>query len=147
MVTRSQVFLRKLLLLIALLPSFGDSEMDCCCAVVVIFTAIEVELDARSIVVVLGNSSYTNDVVFPILGDCRQLVSQFHQNRIKYCFCEANRCGESLARMRSNQHLDFILYAGQEQRETLTLGNTPTQYIYIHTRSTQHIRALIAEKG
>ena len=71
MVTRSQVFLRKLLLLIALLPSFGDSEMDCCCAVVVIFTAIEVELDARSIVVVLGNSSYTNDVVFPILGDCR----------------------------------------------------------------------------
>ena len=27
--------------------------MDCCCAVVIIFTAIEVELDARSIVVVL----------------------------------------------------------------------------------------------
>ena len=43
-----------------------------------IFSLI-VELDAKFIVDALGNSEYVNNVISPILDDCRLLASRFHQ--------------------------------------------------------------------
>ena len=42
-----------------------------------IFSLI-VELDAKSIVDALGNSEYVNNVISPILDDCRLLACYFH---------------------------------------------------------------------
>ena len=61
--------------------------------------SLVIELDAESIVKALNNPSYANNVISPILDDCRLLVSLMHQIRIKHCFRQANRCADRLARM------------------------------------------------
>ena len=60
---------------------------------------LEIELDAKAVVEVLGSLSYVNNVISPILDDCRLLVSRFQQIWIKYCFREVNRCADSLAKL------------------------------------------------
>ena len=47
---------------------------------------LEIEMDAKSIVDVLRNVDYVNNIISPILDDCRQLITRFHQVRIKHCF-------------------------------------------------------------
>ena len=76
-----------------------------CCNLNISYLVIE--LDAKAIVEVLGNSSYVNNVISPMLDDCRLLVSRFQQIRIKHCFREVNRCADSLARMSFTQDADF----------------------------------------
>lgn len=44
------------------------------------------------------------------MDDCRQLASQIPQVPFCHCFKEANRCADGLARMGTQQSLDFILY-------------------------------------
>ena len=68
---------------------------------------LELELDAKAVVEVLSNPFYVNNVISPILDDCRLLVSRFHQIRIKHCFREVNRCAKSLARMSFTQDAEF----------------------------------------
>lgn len=41
-----------------------------------IFSLI-IELDAKAVVHAIQNSHYANDIIFPILNDCRQLISRF----------------------------------------------------------------------
>lgn len=50
---------------------------------------LEIELDAQSIVDVLGNLSYVDNIISSILDDCRQLITWFHQVRIKHYFRQA----------------------------------------------------------
>ena len=38
---------------------------------------LEIEVDAKSVVDVLGNLSYVNNIISPILDDCRQLITRF----------------------------------------------------------------------
>ena len=45
-------------------------------------SCLVIELDAKAIVDVLGNSSYVNNIISPILDDCRLLASRFQQIRI-----------------------------------------------------------------
>ena len=71
---------------------------------------VEVEIDAKAIVDVFTNTSNSDLANSPPVDDCRHLTSQFLQNRIKHCFCETNRCTDSLARMGSQQSLEFILF-------------------------------------
>lgn len=69
-----------------------------------------VELDAKAIVDVLGKSQYVNNVISPILDDCRLLASCFHRIQFQHCYRQANRCVDSLTRSSASQDLDFILY-------------------------------------
>ena len=62
-------------------------------------TSLEIELDAKSIVDALGNPSHVNNIISPLLDDCRLLISRILQVCIKHCFRQANRCADSLARM------------------------------------------------
>lgn len=66
-----------------------------------------IELDAKAIVDVLGNPSYVNKVISPILDDCKLLVSRFQQIQVKHCFKESNRCADSLAKMSFSQDANF----------------------------------------
>ena len=68
---------------------------------------LEIELDAKAIVDVLGNPSYVNHVISPILDDCRMLCSRFQQVQIKHCYREVNRCADSLARLSLTLDADF----------------------------------------
>ena len=68
-------------------------------------------MDAKTIVDVVGNPDYVNNIISPILDDCRQLINRFHQVRIKHCFRKANRCADALARLGSNQANDFCVFS------------------------------------
>ena len=72
--------------------------------------AVDIQIDAKAIVVLLSNPSYSNSFTIPIVDDCRQLISQIPQVRIGHCFREANSCADFLARIGSFQNRDFILY-------------------------------------
>ena len=69
-----------------------------------------VELDAKAIVDAFLNLNYENNVMSPILDNCRQLVTQFHQIRFKHCYCETNRCADALARRGAEQDIDFLSF-------------------------------------
>ena len=69
-----------------------------------------VELDAKAIVDAFLNLNYENNVMSPILDDCRQLVTQFHWIRLKHCYHEANRCADALARRGAEQDIDFLSF-------------------------------------
>ncbi|KAL0003965.1 hypothetical protein SO802_011526 [Lithocarpus litseifolius] len=45
-----------------------------------------VEMDAKSIVDVLGNPDYVTNIISTILDGCKQLITRFHQVCIKHCF-------------------------------------------------------------
>ena len=72
--------------------------------------ALEVELDAKSIVDALGNPLYGNIVISPLLDDCKLLIFRIPQVCIKHCFRQANRCADSLARMSYCLDADFSTF-------------------------------------
>ena len=83
-----------------LLLSYGGLREGlklCCCTLNIL--CLEIEMDAKSIVDVLWNADYVNEIISPILDDCRQLLTRFHQVRIKHCFWQGNQCANGLARM------------------------------------------------
>ena len=61
--------------------------------------SIIVELDAKAIVDIFQNTSYENNIISPLLDDCRQLMGLFQQVQVKHCYRQANRCADMLARL------------------------------------------------
>ena len=56
-------------------------------------------MDAKAVVDILNKPDYVNNIISPLLDDCRLLASRIPQVRVKHCFCQANRCADSLTRM------------------------------------------------
>ena len=71
--------------------------------------AVDIQIDAKAIVVLLSNPSYSNSFAMPIVDNCRQLISQIPQVWIGHCYCEANSCADFIARIGPSQNSDFIL--------------------------------------
>ena len=69
-----------------------------------------IEIDAKAIVDALLHLNYKNNVISPILEDCRQLVTQFHWIQFKHSYSEANRCADVLTRRGTKQDIDFLLF-------------------------------------
>jgi len=67
-------------------------------------------MDAKSIVDVLWNADYVNNIISLILDDWRQLLTCFHQLHIKHCFWQANQCADGLARMSYRMTDDFCIF-------------------------------------
>ena len=59
---------------------------------------------------IFQNLDYENNVVSPILDDCRQLICRFQRIQFKHCFRQANQCVDMLARMAADRNLDFISF-------------------------------------
>ena len=59
----------------------------------------------------LGNPNYVNNVVSPILDDCRLLVNYIPQIQFKHCYRQVNRCVDSLARMSCCLDVDFSFFS------------------------------------
>lgn len=73
--------------------------------------AIIVELDAKVLVDAISNPRYSNTVISPIFYDCKCLLSQIPQVRIKHIFREANKCANRLANFAHSQDLEFITHS------------------------------------
>ncbi|KAL0004154.1 hypothetical protein SO802_011715 [Lithocarpus litseifolius] len=73
--------------------------------------AVMIELDAKSLVDVLNNSSYYNAVISPLLDDCKFLISQIPQVHVRHTYREANKCADRLANLGLSQSLDYIIHS------------------------------------
>ena len=62
-------------------------------------SSLEIELDAKAIADILNKPNYVNNIIPPILDDCRLLASRIPHVRVKHCFHQGNRCADSLVRM------------------------------------------------
>ncbi|XP_065617460.1 uncharacterized protein LOC136062392 [Quercus suber] len=74
------------------------------------FAAVEVELDAKSIVDAISNPEYSNILASSLMDDCRHMVKQVPRIQFKHCFREANRCADALARMGGFLDVDFTVF-------------------------------------
>lgn len=72
--------------------------------------SLVVELDAKIIVDVLGNSDYVNNVISPILDDCRLLASYFQQIQFKHYYRQANHYTDSRVRMSFSKNFEFTYF-------------------------------------
>ena len=72
--------------------------------------SIIVELDAKAIVDIFQNSRYENNIISPILDDCRQLMGLFQQVQVKHCYHQVNRCADMLARLGTVQALSLVSF-------------------------------------
>ena len=52
--------------------------------------AVDIQIDAKAIVMLFSNPSYSNSFAMPIVDDCRLLFSQIPHVRIGHCYREAN---------------------------------------------------------
>ena len=60
---------------------------------------------------VMKNSAYVNQIISPILDNCRQLMTRFQQVQLKHCYRQANRCTNLMARLGANQEQEYILFS------------------------------------
>ena len=67
--------------------------------------AVLIKLDAKAIVDVLNNFAYSNAVISPLLDDCKFLISQFPQVRVKHIYWEANKYADRLAKLGLSQSM------------------------------------------
>ena len=67
-------------------------------------------MDAKSIVDVVGNPNYANNIISLILDDCRILIIKFHQIPIKHCFRQTNQCADGLAKKSLRMTADLLIY-------------------------------------
>ena len=84
-----------------------DGLQLCCCRD---FDSLKVEINARAILNALLNPEYVNNIVSPLLDDCRMLATRFHRICFRHCYREANRCADKLASLGASQSLDFIVF-------------------------------------
>nr|POE80174.1 putative ribonuclease h protein [Quercus suber] len=61
--------------------------------------AVEVEVDASSIVSLLANATETNSEIASLVDDCRDMLKSIPQARIKHYYKEGNKCADRLARL------------------------------------------------
>ena len=73
-------------------------------------TSLEIELDAKAIMDILNKLDCVNNIISPILDNCRLLTSRIPQVRVKYCFRQVNRCVDSLPRMSFSLDCVFLLF-------------------------------------
>ena len=67
-------------------------------------------MDAKSIVDVVGNPNYVNNIISAILDNCKQLINRFHQVRIKHCFRQENQCANGLVEKSLRMTTEFLIY-------------------------------------
>ena len=70
-----------------------------------------IELDAKAVVDALSSHSCTNTVIYSIMEDCRHLVNQIPQTRVKHVYREANRCADLLAKIGTGLQNDFVIFS------------------------------------
>lgn len=71
---------------------------------------VEIEMDAKAVVDMLGNPQYCNRSISSLLEDCRKMIYEIPQFRVKHCYREANSCADFMARKGTFQDQNFIVF-------------------------------------
>ena len=72
--------------------------------------AMEVEVDASSIVSLLANATETNSEIDSLVDDCGDMLKRIPQARIKHCYREGNKCADRLARLGTDMEESFVIF-------------------------------------
>ena len=91
----------------AKLWAIRDGLTRCCN---VSLEAVEVEIDASATVSLVSQATHTNGELSSLIDDCRNLMKNIPQVRLKHCFREANRCTNALAKFGAYMEDDFIVF-------------------------------------
>ncbi|KAL0000246.1 hypothetical protein SO802_019848 [Lithocarpus litseifolius] len=73
-------------------------------------SALVVEVDAKAIVDAFQNVHYENNIVSPVLDDCKQLISRFSRIKFNHCYRQSNCCADVLAKVVADQNSNFIYF-------------------------------------
>ena len=73
-------------------------------------TAVEVEVDASSIVSLLANATETNSEIDSLVDDCRDMLKRIPQAQVKHCYSESNKCADRLARLGTDMEENFVVF-------------------------------------
>ena len=84
--------------------------------------AVEIELDAKLIVDLLGQALDTSNANDSILADCKEGLKRIPQERVQHCYREANKCADALTRREAMLAKDFVLFL-QPSSDVLFLLN------------------------
>ena len=74
------------------------------------FSAVEVELDARSVLDVITSPVCSNSLITSLVDDCKQLATRIPWISFKHCYREANWSTHKLARMGAVQESPFVIF-------------------------------------
>ena len=71
--------------------------------------AVEIELDAKSVVSVFSSNITCSGDLSPLIDDCKELLRQIPQTKMIHCLREANFCANALAKMGTTTTQDFVM--------------------------------------
>ena len=80
-------------------------------------THLAVELDAKVIVQLVLSNNNSNRAYYPLLNDCRFLLSRFHHFKVNHVFKEANRVANKLAKEGCSSPFDFVILENPDSVE------------------------------
>ena len=69
-----------------------------------------IEMDTEFIVHLVSSPSVVNQMLEPLLTDCRNLIKTFPNHTVAHAFKEANGCVDCLARMGVDLNHDFDVH-------------------------------------
>ena len=73
--------------------------------------AVCIEVDVKAVVDALLSQSCTSTVIYSIMEDCRHLVTQIPQLRVRHVYREVNRCADFLAKLGIGLQNDFAVFS------------------------------------
>ena len=91
---------------------------------------IVVELDAKIIVDILQSNQETNNSFSPLLLDCRLLLRNFPQSRVRNVFREANFCADAMAKRGMSQAEDFVVFDFPPSEDVNSFVNSDMYGLY-----------------
>uniref|UniRef100_A0A2N9IB19 Uncharacterized protein n=1 Tax=Fagus sylvatica TaxID=28930 RepID=A0A2N9IB19_FAGSY len=71
--------------------------------------AVEIELDAKSVVSIFSKNTTCSGDLSPLIDDCRALLRKIPQTKMIHCFREANFCADALAKRGTTTTQDFVM--------------------------------------
>ena len=71
---------------------------------------VEIELDAKLVVDLLGQALDPSNANDSILADCKEGLKRIPWVKVQHCYREANKCVDALARRRAMLAKDFVLF-------------------------------------
>ena len=73
-------------------------------------STLVVEVDAKAIVDAFQNVYHENNIVSPVLDDCKHLISRFSRIKFNHCYRQSNRYVDVPAKVAAKKNSDFIYF-------------------------------------
>ena len=71
---------------------------------------MEVKINAPVAISLVSHTTNTNGELFSFIDDCKNLMKNIPQVRLKHYYREANHCADTLAKFGANMEDDFVVF-------------------------------------